>query len=120
MKDILEPVTYLVIFLVGGLTPLLLILLPAIAFIQAKKWELGVVFQALCSLFIWALLSVGMLYILVLNFAANTFNFNDDTVNSSEKSYQGLLTILCIPYSLIGIGLVCAIVYGIKLQMKKS
>ncbi len=119
MKDILESITYLVTFLVGVLTPLFLILLPAIALFQAKKWKLEIVFQSLCSLFIWAVLSVGMLYIVVLNFL-NAFNFNDDTVNSSEKSYQWLLPILCIPYSLIGIGLVCAIVYGIKLQMKKD
>lgn len=120
MKDFLELVTYLVILLVGGLTLLLLILLPAIAFIQAKKLEWGVVFQSLFSLFIWAVLSVGMLYILVLNFAANTFNFNDEKINSSEKSYQWLPIILCLPYSLLGIGLVCAIVFGIKFQMKKN
>jgi hypothetical protein len=118
--EIVGLIAYLVIFLVGALTPLLILLLPPFAFIRARKWRWGVVFQAVASLFVWAVLSVVVLYMLFLNFASKFFGFADDAINRSEASYLGILIIVCLPYALINSALVCGLVYGIKLQVGRK
>lgn len=121
MNDVLFQVIWVAHFLtsfVAILTPLLCVLLPVFAFVRSKKWLAFVVFQALASLFVWAVLTLAALYLLVLNFAAQFLSFETEGSQYQITDWSYLVTVLvvCLPYSLLNGTIVAALAYAIKAQ----